>query len=135
MENGMQAWVQLAAAIALVQSASISAAGPSGALDITDMDRDCPACGDFNRFANGGWIDKTTIPPGRSSWTTYNEVNTNVRRDLEAIIAEGVAAARAGRKDDLAKIGTFYSTCMDEAAADRAGAEPLRPELARIDAI
>src|SRR3954447_6521025 len=98
---------------------------PSGALDNNALDRSCPACRDFNRFANGGWIDRTTIPPGRSNWSTYDEVRDDVRRGLQAITDDGIRAARAGRKDDLAKIGTFYSTCMDLAAADRASAEPL----------
>ena len=131
----MSASIHLAAAIVLLQPASISPAEPSSALSSDQMDRHCPACDDFNRFANGGWIDRTTIPPGRSAWGTYNEVEANTRRDLEAIIAEGVVAARAGRKDDLAKIGTFYSTCMNEARAEHEGVEPLRADLARIDAI
>ena len=33
------------------------------------------------------------------------------------------------------KIGDFYASCMDEAAANKAGAAPLKPELDRIAAI
>src|SRR3954471_16093203 len=125
----------LAFMIGFAHFEAVFATQPSGALDNNALDRSCPACTDFNRFANGGWIDKTTIPPGRSSWSTYDEVDRDVRRDLDAIIAEGVAASRAGRNDDLAKIGAFYSSCMDVAAADREGIEPLRADLARIDRI
>jgi putative endopeptidase len=32
-------------------------------------------------------------------------------------------------------LGTFYSSCMDSAGAEKLGAAPLRPRLARIDAI
>lgn len=133
----MQAWLTiLAAAASLAQSEALAPpAAATSAWNSAEMDRECPACRDFNRFASGGWLDRTAIPTGRSNWSTYNDVDARVRRELEAIIAEGVAAARAGRKDDLAKIGTFYSSCMDEAAAERDGVEPLRAELARIDAI
>jgi len=125
----------LAAVASLAQPEAASTAPISSALNTADMDVSCPACQDFNRFANGGWIDRTAIPAGRSSWSTYDEVDANVRHDLDAIIADGIAAAHAGRKDDLAKIGTFYSSCMDLAGADRQGIEPLGADLARIDDI
>jgi putative endopeptidase len=127
--------IPLAAAIALADPPGTSAIERGSALKVAEMDRECPSCRDFNRFANGGWIDRATLPPGRSNWSTYDEVDRDVRRDLDLIISEGVAAARAGRKDELAKIGTYYSTCMDEARADREGSDPLRADLARIDGI
>ena len=33
------------------------------------------------------------------------------------------------------KIGDFYASCMDEAAIEKLGAAPLKPELDRIDAL
>jgi len=131
----MRILVLIAAVASLTQASTPPAGKPSGALNPADMDPDCAACSDFNRFANGGWLDRATIPAGRGSWSTYHEVDRDVRSDLDAIVQEGVAAARAGSTGDLAKIGTYYATCMDEAAADRAGAEPLRADLARLDSI
>src|SRR5436189_5189649 len=125
----------LAVLASLAQPVASSTLPISSALNTADRDAACPACQDFNRFANGGWIDKTAIPPGRSSWSTYDEVGANVRHDLDAIIAEGVAAAHAGRTEDLAKIGTYYSTCMDLPMADRLGMDPVRADLAQVDAI
>ena len=39
------------------------------------------------------------------------------------------------RSPVLQKIGDFYASCMDEAAANKAGYKPLQPELDRIAAV
>jgi len=36
--------------------------------DFSSIDRSASACQDFNRFANGGWIDKNPIPAAYSRW-------------------------------------------------------------------
>jgi predicted metalloendopeptidase len=53
---------------------------------------------------------------------------------LRAII-ESAAAANAATGTDTQKVGDFYASFMDEAAADASGIKPLASELARIDAI
>jgi putative endopeptidase len=124
------------AAAQAASSAPLSPAPtPAPGWQMESLDPGCPACRDFYRFANGGWADHATIPEGRSAWSTYDEVDEWVRKDLEKIIAEGSAAAAAGQTGNLAKIGTFYSSCMDEARADREGSAPVADELKRIQAM
>ena len=94
----MRASLLFAAAVSLAQAGTalyrpVERSTGSGRSWISE----CRACDDFNRFANGGWLDRTVIPPGRSSWSTYDEVEADVRNDLQEIIAEGIAAAQAGR--------------------------------------
>src|SRR5437870_652347 len=51
-------------------------------------------------------------------------------------VLEGAAAAVDTAHDPtLKKLGAFYASCMDSAAAERAGATPIADELRRIDAI
>lgn len=117
--------------VALSQPAA-SSSEPSRAWKSADMDKSCAACSDFYRYANGGWLDRQHIPEGRASWSTYDEVNEHVRADLKKIVADGQQAAKAGDRGDLGKIGAFYSTCMDEAAADRDGEAPVAADLAAL---
>src|SRR5258708_5597214 len=39
--------------------------------DFANLDRSASACQDFNRFANGGWVDKNPIPAAYSRWGRF----------------------------------------------------------------
>src|SRR5215831_7923014 len=55
------------------------------ALTRADMDTTCPPCRDFNRYANGGWIDRATIPaayPVWGSFTALADKNQSVLRGI-----------------------------------------------------
>ena len=44
------------------------------ALSRADMDTTVSPCRDFNRYANGGWIDRATIPPAYAAWGSFTEL-------------------------------------------------------------
>jgi putative endopeptidase len=50
-------------------------------------------------------------------------------------ILEKASAPNPGRSAIDQKIGDYYSSCMDEKAADAKGLDPLKPELARIASV
>ena len=108
---------------------------PMPAFDPSSIDRNYGACQDFFMFANNGWIERNPIPPAFSSWGAFNELaerNTLVLRGiLERAAAERATTTDAGTR----KLGTFYATCVDSAAAERAGIAPIADELRRIEAI
>jgi len=112
-----------------------AARGPSPAVlafDRSSLDTTCAPCRDFFQFANGGWLSHTEIPAAFPSWGSFNQLyehNLDVLHELlEAVAKDNAAAPGSNRR----KLGTFYRTCMDSAAADAAGLEPLKPELDRI---
>jgi putative endopeptidase len=118
--------VLLAAASA---SAQPSISGP--VLDASAMDRTVDPCVDFYAYSCGGWIKKNPIPPDQSSWGTYNKLEDENRAQLRAILEEAANANRA-REASTQKIGDYYASCMDEAAIERLGTQPLSEELKRI---
>lgn len=61
-----------------------------------------------------------------------SEANRTVLRNILDDAAHDTASA-AGSNEQ--KIGTYYRSCMDEAAVERAGIAPLQPELDRIAAV
>src|SRR5207245_3829461 len=112
-----------------------AARGPSPAVlafDRSSLDTTCAPCRDFFQFANGGWLSLTEIPSAFPSWGRFNQLyehNLDVLHELlEAAAKDNAAAPGSNRR----KLGTFYRTCMDSAAADAAGLEPLKPEVDRI---
>ncbi|HYL55087.1 MAG TPA: M13 family metallopeptidase N-terminal domain-containing protein, partial [Gemmatimonadales bacterium] len=118
--------------------ASPHAQGPAPAVqafDRSSLDTTCAPCRDFFQFANGEWLKHTEIPAAFPSWGSFNQLqehNLDVLHDVLEEAANDNAAPAGGNRR---KLGTFYRTCMDSAAADAAGLEPLTPELDRIASV
>src|SRR5213594_2763095 len=112
-----------------------SPAPASPTFDRSSLDTTCAPCRDFFQFANGGWLARTEIPGEFPSWGSFDELyehNLDVLHDLlEAAARDRVAPPGSNR----GKLGRFYGTCMDSAAAEAAASRPLQPELDRIGAV
>jgi endothelin-converting enzyme/putative endopeptidase len=100
-----------------------------------DIDRSVDPCVDFFAYANGAWRAQNPIPPSMDRWSRRWQAGEANKERLSEIL-EGLAQRRDARPGSLEQqLGDFYASCMDEAAADRAGAQPLAPLLGQIDAI
>jgi len=102
-------------------------------LDPDALDRTVDPCDDFYQFACGGWIAHTEIaadkPEAMRSFVDIEDRNLEYEHAM-------LEQARLAPADPIAQqLGTFYASCMDEAAIDRAGLAPLRPLLAVIDKV
>jgi putative endopeptidase len=101
-------------------------------IDLAGMDRSVAPGDDFFRFANGGWLRATQIPPDRSSFgafaTLADEAAQNTRGLLEA-------AASAAPRSDEKRIGDYYAAYMDEAGIEARGLQPAQRLLASISQI
>jgi putative endopeptidase len=90
---------------------------------------------DLYWHVNGRWLADHEIPPDRSSDGAFRELFDDAERQVHAIITECAAELEAGTAEgDAARIGALYSAFMDTEAVNRAGAEPLRADLAVIEA-
>ena len=88
---------------------------------------------DFFQYINGTWFKAHPIPADQTSWGVDYVLHDRVQNDLKAIAEELQAdAAAAG---DRQKVRDFYATAMDEGAIQKAGINPLRPELEQIAAV
>ena len=43
-------------------------------IELSDMDTTVRPQDDLFRFANGGWLARTQIPPDRGSWNSFSEL-------------------------------------------------------------
>jgi putative endopeptidase len=103
-------------------------------LDPANIDRSANACVDFYQFANGGWLKNNPLPAAYSRWGSFEELGEGNQANLTKILqAASTATGSASRNTKL--IGTFYSNCMDSAAAEKAGISPLKEVLEDIDKI
>jgi len=127
----------LALTLGLATSAAAQGAVPmqSTPLDPANLDRSVSACTDFYQFANGGWVRTHPVPPAYSVWGSFAELGENNQSNLLTILRSAAANGNAQASADVRKLGVFYSSCMDSVGAERAGAQPLKAELDRIDAL
>ncbi|WP_165220323.1 M13 family metallopeptidase [Aquisphaera insulae] len=89
---------------------------------------------DFFRHVNGGWIGRTEIPADRSMYGSFVQLLEKSEADLRSII-EDAAKANAPEGSETRKIGDLFASFADEARADALGIEPIKADLAAIDAI
>ncbi len=103
-------------------------------LDGGALDRKTDPCQDFYQFACGNWIASTEIPPDSAMWSrSFSEINKRNEAAIKTILDEAVAAKNPDPVTQ--KLGDYYATCMDEAAADAAGATPIKDLITRARAI
>src|SRR5437773_11270641 len=121
------------AVVSLSTAGGLAGQGHHG-LDPANLDTTCAPCQDFYRTANGGWLTRTTLPPEYASYGSFTELVERNNETLHGIV-DGLAATTAPPKTTPQKLGAFYAACMDSAAAEKAGAAPLKNWLNRIAAI
>jgi predicted metalloendopeptidase len=115
-------------------AASAAPEHPAPKFDIANIDKTVDPCVDFYQYACGNWMKNNPIPGDQPIWLSFVEVYEHNLLVLRQIL-EKAAANDPRRSAVTQKIGDFYASCMDEAAVNKAGAAPLKPELDRIAAI
>jgi putative endopeptidase len=88
----------------------------------------------FFRYANGKWIRNAKIPDDQSGWGSfYTLYDENLKQ--RTILDETSAKTDHSKGSAAQKVGDFYASGMDTAAIEKAGYDPLKPMLAKIDAV
>ncbi|HEY6808013.1 MAG TPA: M13 family metallopeptidase N-terminal domain-containing protein, partial [Gemmatimonadales bacterium] len=113
-----------------------AAGRPLKVVDPQYIDSTANACTDFFQYANGGWLQHDTIPAAYSSSGVGREMGDQNELVVRAVLDDAVAQGpHQPAGSTPRKLGTFYGSCMDSTAVERAGITPIRPWLARVDAI
>ena len=85
---------------------------------------------DFFAHVNGKWLKTTEIPADKASFGTGAMLNDEIQPQVRAIIEAAQADKKAG--PDARKIGSLYTSYMDEAKRMQLGYKPLAGELTKI---
>ncbi len=135
-------WI-LAAAIAAACGTLHAAPAPQQAaakqhdasgVDLAGIDKAVKPGDDFDGYANGTWKKTAQIPADRASTGIFLKVFEKAeQRNAELIRDASKNNPKPGSNER--KIADYYAAFMDEAAIEKNGLNPLKPELAKIDAI
>jgi putative endopeptidase len=98
----------------------------SWGVDLSARDDKVKPGDDFQRYASGKWLDTHPIPADQPSNGVGFETYLRNQERLQSIIT-------GAPKDS--QIGALYASYMDEGRLEQLDAEPLKADLARIDAI
>ena len=99
------------------------------------MDKSKNPADDFNRYVNGTWLDKTEIPADRTRWGSFDELRKNTDDDVMAILKEAINDKTIDPNSDQAKAISLYKTVLDTVSRNKAGIDPLKPYLAKINSV
>ncbi|GAB3392685.1 M13 family metallopeptidase [Massilia agri] len=88
---------------------------------------------DFYAYANGEWMARTEIPADRGSWGAMGALAEETNARIVKLIEE--AGSDKSASAEARKVADFYKAYMNEAAIESAGLAPLKPRLAKIEAI
>jgi len=107
---------------------------PKVAFNIADLDPSIAACDDLNGFVNASWLKANPVPSDRTSWGSFEVLGERSLAVQHALVQQ-LAAGQPAAGSIEAKLADIWRTGSDEAAIDRAGITPLKPQLKAIEAL
>ena len=104
-------------------------------INVSLMNKSVKPSADFFQFVNGSWLDKTEIPSDKTRWGSFDELRQNTDNDVLEILKEASANPKYTSTTDQGKAINLYKTIMDTVARNKQGLKPLKPYLAKINAV
>ena len=104
----------------------------SPGIDATALSKQTRAQDDLFRHVNGTWLDKTEIPEDKAIYGSFHMLADASEEAVKLILEEAAANPKPGVSQ---QIGDLYACFLDEAKANQLGAEPIKADLDKVQAI
>jgi len=101
---------------------------------ITGIDSTLRPGDDFFKYVNGKWYDSVQIPASQAGVGVYMFMNYPQRMRLQGIL-DSISKSKNEAGSIAQKVGDFYASGMDTVTVDKRGYTPIKPLLAKIEAI
>ena len=124
----------LVVAIAFLSIGQANAQKTPG-INVSLMDKSVKPNDNFFQFVNGTWLKNTEIPADKTRWGSFDELRQNTDKDALAILKEAAKNPKYKSNTDQGKAISMYKAAMDTVARNKQGITPIKPYLAKIDAV
>jgi predicted metalloendopeptidase len=104
-------------------------------INVNFMDKKVKPTDDFFRYVNGTWLDNTQIPNDKTRWGSFDELRQKTDTDALNILKEAAKNPIYKSNTDQGKAINLYKSIMDTVARNKQGIAPLKPYLAKINAV
>ncbi len=123
------------ASILLSATLSNAQKKPEPGINTNFMDKTIKPSDDFFKFVNGTWLKNTEIPKDRVRWGSFDELRKKTDVDVMAIIKDASKNAKYKSNTDQGKAVNLFKTILDTIGRNKSGINPLKPYLAKINAV
>jgi putative endopeptidase len=120
--------------LALLLAGACKQASDTKRVVITGIDSSKKPGDNFFAYANSTWYDTAQIPASQTGVGSYSFLNYPQRIRLQGIL-DSISGSNSPAGSIEQKVGDFYASGMDTTAINKRGYEPIKPLLARIDAV
>jgi len=89
---------------------------------------------DFFQYADGNWIKNNPVPPDKSRWASFTELQERNWYLIHEIL-NSVCAEKAEPNSTEQKVRDFFLSAMDTNRLEKLKFKPIEPDLKRIDKV
>src|SRR5882672_1590180 len=98
------------------------------------MDKSVAPGTDFFRYADGTWVKNNPVPPDKSRWAAFIELQERNWFLIHEIL-ESTTSGRPQPNSPALKVGDFFRSSMDTNRLEQLGFRPLEADLHRVDTV
>jgi putative endopeptidase len=101
-----------------------------------DLDDQYNPCNDFAEYVNAKWNKANPIPADQTTWGAFGILHERSVQQQKQNLETAAQDARDHKGNELEqKHGNLYAAGLDTATIDKLGYDPIKPQLAAIDAL
>jgi putative endopeptidase len=104
-------------------------------IDKANMDLSVKPGDNFYEYASGNWVKNNPVPAKETRWGSFNELRDFNINAVKTILTNSMNDKNAKPGSIEKRVGDFYAAGMDSLTIERLGYSPIKPDLARINAI
>lgn len=104
------------------------------ALDLSNLDNTVSPKVDFYQYATGGWQVKNPLRPEFARFGSFDVIAENNQKQLNDLF-ESMLDMKAEKGSVDQKISDLYKMALDSTTRNALGAEPIKADIARIQAV